>query len=186
MRAFVRRLSLVSLGCLAACGPPAWSPISADDPAQAARRERAAAARDQLAQTLIGELAAALAVGGPTKAIEVCRERAPAIAATVSAERRVRIGRTSQRLRNSANEVPPWARAHVAGSSTQPAFFVGPAQQLGALYPIQTQPLCLQCHGRGDELKAPVRDALRRLYPQDAATGFAIGDLRGWFWVEVP
>jgi hypothetical protein len=28
--------------------------------------------------------------------------------------------------------------------------------------------------------------ALAARYPDDRATGFAPGDLRGWFWVEVP
>jgi hypothetical protein len=28
--------------------------------------------------------------------------------------------------------------------------------------------------------------ALAGAYPQDRATGFAPGDLRGWMWAEVP
>jgi hypothetical protein len=31
-----------------------------------------------------------------------------------------------------------------------------------------------------------IAGAIRRLYPADAATGFAEGDLRGALWVEVP
>jgi len=31
-----------------------------------------------------------------------------------------------------------------------------------------------------------VREQLSTHYPDDAATGYQAGDLRGWFWVEVP
>jgi hypothetical protein len=31
-----------------------------------------------------------------------------------------------------------------------------------------------------------VRQALLQRYPEDRAIGYAEGDLRGWFWVEVP
>jgi hypothetical protein len=182
----MRHASIVLCLLLTACSPGGWHPIAADAPAQASRREQAARARDQLAQTLVGELTAALAGGGPTRAIDVCRERAPAIAASVAAELHVRIGRTSQRLRNPANAAPDWAAAHVAGAATEPAFFEGPQRQLGALYPIRLLPQCVQCHGPADAIAVPVREALARHYAQDTATGFAAGDLRGWFWVEVP
>ncbi|MBL9076427.1 MAG: DUF3365 domain-containing protein [Planctomycetes bacterium] len=180
------RVWLCACALLAACGGDAWRPSAADDPAQAARRQAAADARDAMAQQLLGELTAALAAGGPTAAIGICRERAPAIAASVAAQRGVGIGRTSQRLRNPANAAPAWAVAYTAGPATEPAFFTGPRQQLGALFPIRLQPMCVQCHGRGDEVTEPVRAALQASYPHDAATGFAAGDLRGWFWVEVP
>jgi hypothetical protein len=31
-----------------------------------------------------------------------------------------------------------------------------------------------------------VRAELDELYPHDRAVGYRTGDLRGWFWVEVP
>lgn len=179
------RLAAVLL--LAACsGGGAWSKVTADVPEQAPRRAAATAARDQLASQLMAELTSALTAGGPAKAIAVCRDRAPALAAQVGSERHLRIGRTSQRLRNPANGAPAWAAAHVASAAAEPAFFVGPARQLGALFPIRLMPQCVQCHGRAEDLSPDVRGALQQHYPGDAATGFAAGDLRGWFWVEVP
>jgi hypothetical protein len=58
--------------------------------------------------------------------------------------------------------------------------------RLGVLTPIRVGGLCLQCHGQPDDLAPGVVESLERLYPDDQATGFAEGDLRGWFWVEVP
>ena len=49
---------------------------------------------------------------------------------------------------------------------------------------IATEPGCLACHG-GD-IAPEVRKAIARRYSDDRATGFAIGDLRGALWVEVP
>jgi hypothetical protein len=37
-----------------------------------------------------------------------------------------------------------------------------------------------------DRLSPAVREELKERYPADQATGFKDGDLRGWFWVEVP
>ena len=53
----------------------------------------------------------ALAVGGPTDAIEVCKIAAPEIAATASDAQGWRIGRTSLKLRNPANAPDAWELA---------------------------------------------------------------------------
>jgi mono/diheme cytochrome c family protein len=52
--------------------------------------------------------------------------------------------------------------------------------------PITISAQCLACHGARDRLAPGVADALAKLYPKDNATGYDDGDLRGWFWVEVP
>ena len=62
----------------------------------------------------------------------------------------------------------------VGFSPTTPQRFAG----------IRTEPACLLCHGPA--VAAPVQSAIRARYPQDAATGFEEGSLRGAFWVEVP
>ena len=49
---------------------------------------------------------------------------------------------------------------------------------------IPTGGLCLQCHG--EVLDPAVAGKIAELYPDDQATGFIDGDLRGVFWVEYP
>ena len=44
-----------------------------------------------------------------------------------------------------------------------------------------TAEVCLNCHGT--ELKEDVAARVNTLYPEDKATGFNIGDIRGAFWV---
>ena len=48
------------------------------------------------------------------------------------------------------------------------------------------QAACLACHGPAEQIAPDVKELLAREYPSDQATGFQEGDLRGWFWVEVP
>ena len=57
------------------------------------------------------QLMSAMAAGGPTAAIEVCKIVAPDIAAEASEERGWRIGRTSLKLRNPANAPDAWELA---------------------------------------------------------------------------
>ena len=137
------------------------------------------------------DLKAALVEGmqsGPANAIDVCRLEAPALAAEHSKDA-VKIGRSSHRLRNPANSGPAWVREAVASYLEDPAnraprtVSLGPERE-GYVEPILTQPLCLACHG--GSLDPAVSDALAAHYPDDRATGFEAGDLRGVFWVEYP
>lgn len=179
---------VLSFCLLAACGGHgSWHPVTETEltAAQAAQRVKAEAAREALASALLGELSQALA-SGPATAIAVCAERAPALARTIAEQHQVRIGRTSLSLRNPQNAAPAWATAHLQSGPAAAAWFAGPAGEFGALLPIRLQPQCVQCHGDREQLSPEVRSALAARYPQDRATGFRPGDLRGYFWVEVP
>jgi hypothetical protein len=54
------------------------------------------------------------------------------------------------------------------------------------LRPIVEQPMCGSCHGPADKIAPAVAAALKHRYPNDRAVGFLNGEIRGWFWVEVP
>jgi hypothetical protein len=150
------------------------------------QQEAATLARDELFELLSGRLMAALSDGGPAAAIPVCKTEAPRIAAEVSDKHGLRIGRTSHRLRNPRNAPPDWAQPFVEEEVGEPLFVQLPDDDLGALLPIRLKTPCLMCHGPQESLAPGVAEALRADYPTDRATGFQEGDLRGWFWVEVP
>lgn len=168
----------------------AWRAVGEADltAAQRQQAERGDRARDALAKALLGELTAAIADRGAAAAIDVCSERAPALAAAAAQEHGVRIGRTAARLRNPKNAAPSWAVQAVgaADGAAEPQRFAGPGGELGLLQPIRLQPQCVQCHGTREQLADGIAAALQQRYPEDRAIGFAPGDLRGWFWVEVP
>ncbi|MCO5166050.1 MAG: DUF3365 domain-containing protein [Planctomycetes bacterium] len=189
-RRAVLALALLLAGCPDAPAPraEAWRevPEAALDEAQRGQRERALAARDALAGRLMSRLSQTIAEGGPAAAIPVCQAEAPAIARQVAAEQGLAVGRTSFRLRNQQNQPPAWAAPLVERRVAEPTFVAGPAGALGALLPLRAQALCVTCHGPAERIPDDVRQALAAAYPDDAATGFAEGDLRGWVWVEVP
>ena len=79
-----------------------------------------------------------------------------------------------------------WAQDLVKERIGEPVYLAGPAGELGALLPIRLKAECQMCHGPAEQIVDEVKAAIAENYPEDQATGFAAGDLRGWFWVEVP
>ncbi|MDX1649616.1 MAG: DUF3365 domain-containing protein [Myxococcota bacterium] len=159
---------------------------AADGPAEERARERGAEVVASFEQAMRAALQQALA-RGPVEAIAVCRERAPEIARRLSREG-VRVGRTSHRLRNPANAPPAWVEpllaSYVAEPQQEPQVVPLDAGGHGYVQPIFTAPPCLTCHGAS--VPPPVAERIRALYPEDRATGFGAGELRGLFWVELP
>jgi hypothetical protein len=156
------------------------------DENQKAQQELILTATNALASELMGELSAALDEGGPAAGITVCREKAPMVAAHVSDLYGIEIGRTSHRLRNPDNRAPAWAEPFVAVLEEDPTYVAGPDGELGALLPIRLKAECQMCHGPAETIDDEVMTAINEVYPRDQAVGFKEGDLRGWFWVEVP
>jgi hypothetical protein len=151
---------------------------------------RSEAAIAELQATLLARLKGALGAGGPQAAVTVCRDEAQTLTASIGARHALQIGRTSDRVRNSANAPRPWAAAHVASSAgikvsdAKPAVIDLPGGGVGVLRPIGTAEFCLLCHGPRDAVQGVIGTVLATSYPNDRAVGFAPGDLRGWFWVE--
>lgn len=164
-----------------------WTLIAEGDmgPDQSAQREKALAARDAMFTSLKGRLMDVIGSEGPAAAISVCAEEAPQIAGRISREHGVKIGRTSFRLRNAKNTPPRWATQLVADRVSEPTYLTQ-GGKLAALLPIRMQAPCLLCHAAEETIPDPVKKALSEHYPEDKATGFEDGDLRGWFHVQVP
>lgn len=183
--------ALLAVGAsLSSCadGRSEWRELSLDElaPEEATALEQARTATGALKGRLLEALGGALGRGGPAGAIAVCREEAPALAAAIAKEQGVRIGRTSEKLRQARNVPPPWAEASVAAKRGTPAAFRGPAGEFALLEPLRIAPLCLACHGGAEQIDPLARAKLRELYPEDRATGYALEQLRGYVWVEVP
>jgi hypothetical protein len=187
------RIHLVCVAlAIAGCAKKAPSVYTADAvPAELAPAVKAAnEGIDGMKKRLVGRLKEELEKGGPAAAIDVCRTEAVAITGAVAAERGVELGRTSHKLRNPANAPRPWMAPLLEGQGGKkaeavPARVVDLGDRVGVLQPLATQELCLSCHGPGEGLSAEVRGILERAYPADQATGFSIGDLRGFAWAEV-
>jgi len=168
---------------------------AASAPADAAtEKEKAMAATADFGKALKTELTGAMQSGGPLAAIEVCNTRAPGIAETVSLEQGVEVSRVSLKNRNPDNAPNDWQASVLktfeerfeegedAGSLTwQKTVEVDGQQEYRFMKAIPTGGVCLACHGKN--IDPAVTAKLAELYPEDKATGYSEGDLRGAFVV---
>ena len=137
------------------------------------------------------ELTGALDQGGPAFAINSCHIDVIGATQRIARGEGVTAGRTSDRLRNPTNVPAPWAAALVRGNAGRRAqdvegYAVDLGSSVGVLRPIAEQPMCASCHGPADKIDPAVRKVLAERYPADKGLGFTEGEIRGWFWVEVP
>ena len=118
------------------------------------------------------------------RGIEVCQQAAPNMAASVSTDFDLEVGRTSFKVRNPNNRPQPWARPIVEQRYAKPLFMAGRDGEHVFMAPIKLAEVCVNCHGTAEQIPDEVETTLAKLYPEDEAIGFAPGDLRGWVWVK--
>lgn len=165
------------------------------DVAGAEETELVAEARSRasaFASDLQATLKAAIQSGGLTQGIEVCKSAAPALADQHSVEG-WSIGRTSMRVRNPGNVPDAWQAEQLEMMAAAPMQDGRPVSvwrttdhegqpRFEYMQAIPTGEVCLKCHG--SNLSEGVQQTLNELYPEDQATGFGLGDLRGAFVVR--
>ncbi len=186
--AVVGRALVLFLLTIASCGGKQASyPRDAAPSALQPAAEAADLAMDVLQKRLAARLGEAVAAGGPATAVGVCHAEALAITRAVADEHAIELGRTSHRLRNADNAPRAWLRPFVQQAEGQPPtgeHVVDLGDRVGVVRPLFILGPCLQCHG--PEVKPEVAAAISRDYPNDRATGFAEGELRGFMWAEAP
>jgi len=141
-------------------------------------------------------LAEAIAKNGVTGAIGFCSEKALPLTASVGADTGATLRRVSHKARNPKNKadateveiLTAFREALKAGKPPQPQMRKQADGSESFFAPIVlANPLCLKCHGApGADIDAETLTALRKLYPQDEATGFTLGELRGMWRVDFP
>jgi len=162
--------------------------------ADATQQDKASAAVQAFATALKTELMAAMQSGGPVAAIEVCSTRAPEIAEAVSEEQDVEVYRVSLNNRNAENAPNHWQHDVLLKFEERKAAGEDPAsitwsetaatangEEFRFMKAIPTGGLCLNCHGV--TLAPAVAEKIAERYPNDKATGYAEGDIRGAFVV---
>jgi hypothetical protein len=150
-----------------------------------------------LATTLKNELGASMQTGGPVAAIKTCKIKAPEITDQLNSTDDIRIKRTSLRLRNPNNAADNWEQQvlisfqekRLAGIPTEELIHsekitTGDQTTLRMMRAIPMQPICLSCHGDKQTMDKDLISALQKDYPDDLATGFTIGEIRGAFSVS--
>ena len=139
-------------------------------------------------QTQLGKnLMAALQRGGTQEAIPFCNIKALPITDSMAVVSNASIKRVTNKARNPmniANEfeeslIEEYQKALVKGETLQPQ--VSPDSSAQAYYfPILTNAMCLQCHGKpGVEVQDVTLENLKTYYPQDNALGYDSNEVRG-------
>jgi hypothetical protein len=142
---------------------------------------------------LLSVLQAEIDKGGAESAIAVCKDKAPQLAKAASDESGWSVRRVSLRNRNPRAVPDAWERAALEDFDRRAAAGESPATLEKAeevkdgtgtpmrryIRALPTQALCLQCHGPAEQLKPAVVERLRTLYPDDRATGYQVGQIRG-------
>lgn len=143
-------------------------------------------------QKLAGTLKQQIKSAGTESAINVCKEVAPALAKQYSTDGRV-VKRVSLKPRNQSLGTPNAEERVALENFDKQRRAGGPATlELATVYQdtsgdewfhymraIPTQPQCLQCHGKVEDIADNVRALLAKEYPEDKATGYSSGEIRG-------
>ena len=152
----------------------------------------------QEAQTqLLAQLQQAIAANGHAGALDFCKVNALPLLKSLESKHAVTLRRVSSQPRNpgdapNAQELPlldAYAYNAENNISSDPSIQkIENGEVLLYTKPIVlANALCLSCHGDPKKDIAPETAAkLKQLYPQDPATGYALGDLRGMWALRLP
>lgn len=180
---------LLSIAALSALLASCTAPETPFDEAAAIQRGQGIA--KATFEQMFARVKAQMEAVGPTGAVEYCSVAALPLVDSLSAVQGVHIKRTSDRLRapHDAPDADERRRLDqvlaMLAEGAKPTDIPPQALVLGdsiAFYqPILiNMPNCLKCHGTpGLEVDSATMAILARKYPNDAATGYAVGDFRG-------
>jgi hypothetical protein len=159
--------------------------------------ERARSAASALGKGLMQSLLAEMESGGTDAALAFCADSAQALTARYQ-QQGVNVHRTSLQIRNPDN-APDGAERRVLlyldslhSTNALPTDYAevlrsaDGSREARYYRPIMVVEGCLRCHGAAESIAPEVRSVLAERYPSDAATGYAVGDLRGVVAVRLP
>jgi len=145
--------------------------------------------------TLSSNLSGALKEGGVSHALEFCNIEAMPLTDSLSTHYGIEIRRASHRPRNPQNRADSLELASIQA-------YINQLEENGELKPFvyrrQGQilfhapiriagDLCLNCHGNpGADIAQGDLKVIQDLYPEDEATGFELGELRGIWSITFP
>jgi hypothetical protein len=168
--------------------------MPAADPSDAAAMALSRALASQFQQELGGALQSAIKSQGTAGAVTACATIAPEVASRISAQSGASVRRTALRNRSPLAVPDAHERTVMTMLATAPANAEGTPAEAGGwtgagverrfryLRAIPTAPMCLSCHG--STIAPDVAKAIAATYPDDAATGFAPGAMRGAFSIS--
>lgn len=184
-------LGILASSCKFKKQPDSQEAVVADSSLHNAAREIAAATFVQLADALGNSMA----FGGVQGAVDLCRLQALPLTDSVAINYGVKVQRIAVRYRNPVNAADEseaqifadWEKQLEAGNDPSAILLKEGDSRIwyGAIR--IGNPLCLSCHGKpGRDIKTEDYQFIRESYPQDKATNFRLGDIRGAWKISFP
>lgn len=146
------------------------------------------------AKNILGKnLVTAINSQGTDNALSFCSTRAITLTDSVASTLDVKLKRVSDKNRNPQNAankdelnyIESLKKALVKGEKLKPQVNENEKTVI-AYYPILTDQLCMQCHGKPTtDIKASTLAKLKAIYPNDLATDYSLNEVRGIWVVEM-
>lgn len=146
-------------------------------------------------KTLSSNLQKAMAEGGVEHAVQFCNIEAMSLTDSLATNFGVELRRASHRPRNPANQADSlelesimlYMKQIEKEAELKPIVHAAD-QQITYHAPIRiANALCLNCHGQPNiDISDNDLKTITKLYPDDQATGFTFGELRGIWSVRFP
>jgi len=184
----VSRFSLISLSLIS-------SLLLAEPLTQDQAIQKGSVLSSALVQKLSGELKAQMQSVGVVGALHFCTQNALVLSDQIAQESNTSIKRVSAKNRNPINAATPeeqtilhqW-EGLLQTQQPLPAHTIQGDSDGGYTYYkpiIIANEACLKCHG-DIAADSPLYKAIKSTYPEDRATGYKMGDLRGMIVITLP
>lgn len=147
---------------------------------------------EETKKTLGGELKAAMERGGVAEAVDYCNVHALTLTDSIGKRYTATVKRVTDKPRNPANaandaelaQMAKW-RNLIATGDQRVVTAEESAEARNFYMPIKIDALCLNCHGiPGETLTAEHQVLIETKYPNDMATGYQLGELRGLWHIS--
>jgi len=194
----MRTLTVATSALVAALLTPA-TVLAADPATDPAWVQDARSVATAIPPKLLAVMTQEMDKGGPEAAIPVCSEKAPQMAKAASERTGWGIRRVTLRERNPKAVPDAWERAALedfdrrAAAGEKPATLERAEQVTVDGQPVQRYiralpvgAICLSCHGDAASFSPSVQAKLQAHYPNDKATGYSLGQLRGAITLKRP
>ncbi|WP_338377879.1 DUF3365 domain-containing protein [uncultured Flavobacterium sp.] len=144
--------------------------------------EYALSTKKLLGQNLMGTIQKK----GTLEALAFCNIQAMPLTDSMSVKHNTTIKRVSDKNRNPNNKanaeelvyIAQFKKEIAANKEAKPVV-VDKGDKVKWYYPIPTNTMCLQCHGKPENIKPEVRAKTLKLYPNDLAIGYTENEVRG-------
>jgi len=178
---------LFTLLLTVSCQDSGFKPVSKEE--RTSLQQLGDSISSEMQAVLLKNVGEAIQHGGTEFAVEFCNLKAMPLTDSISEKHQVKIQRLSDKNRNPKNslqlESDRLAWEKIKKEKTD---FIEQSRT-GEIYyykPISIgMPSCIQCHGKRSDISEKTLELIGLKYPDDKATGYEMGDLRGMWKISI-